>query len=72
MPEAVGLFPQRMEQVMKGGKGGQGRKRSSQRVSEKAVPRSTVKKGAAKKDWGAIPKDEHDPAPARQPTKERP
>jgi hypothetical protein len=47
---------------MKGGKGGQGRKRSTQRVSEKPKPKGTVKKGAAKKDWGAIPKDD-EPAP---------
>ena len=56
---------------MKGGKGGQGRKRSTQRVSEKATPKSVVKKGAAKKDWGAIPKDDDEAAPRRQPGKER-
>lgn len=60
---------------MKGGKGGQGRKRSTERVSDKAtakgVPKGGVKKGAAKKDWGAIPKDEDDRAPKRQPTRER-
>jgi hypothetical protein len=47
---------------MKGGKGGQGRKRSTQKVSEKPRPKGTVKKGAAKKDWGAIPKDDDEPA----------
>lgn len=56
---------------MKGGKGGQGRKRSTSRVSEKPTPKSVVKKGAAKKDWGAIPKDDDEAAPRRPPGKER-
>ncbi len=44
---------------MKGGKGGEGRKRSSVRVVAKDKPRAgPVKKGAPKRDWGAMPKDE--------------
>ena len=42
---------------MKGGKGGQGRQRSTQRVVEKNRPVGTTKKGSPKKDWGAIEKD---------------
>jgi hypothetical protein len=54
---------------MKGGKGGQGRKRSTQRVSEKPKPKGTMKKGTAKKDWGAIPKDDDEAALKGQPGK---
>ena len=50
---------------MKGGKGGQGRKRSTTRTTtSKEKPREGARKGAAKKDWGAIPKDDA-PLPAK-------
>ena len=45
---------------MKGGKGGQGRKRSTTKSAhpKEAPPtRGGVKKGSAKRDWGAIPND---------------
>ncbi len=45
---------------MKGGKGGQGRKRSSTRIVEKVKPRGGVKKGAPKRDWGPLAKDDVD------------
>ncbi len=42
---------------MKGGKGGTGRKNSSSRPSETSKnPRVGPKRGAPKKDWGAIEK----------------
>ncbi len=53
---------------MKGGKGGQGRQRSTQRVVEKNRPVGTTKKGAPKKDWGAIEKDPDAP-PSPPPAK---
>ena len=43
---------------MKGGKGGQGRKRSSVRAVDKASPRTSIKKGEPKRDWGAVPRDD--------------
>ena len=51
----------RMERIMKGGKGGTGRKRTPVRPVEKpkGKQRDIVKKGAARKDWGAIPRDEN-------------
>jgi hypothetical protein len=50
---------------MKGGKGGLGRKRTPVRPVEKSKgkPRDIAKKGDAKKDWGAIPRDEERPRP---------
>jgi len=49
---------------MKGGKGGVGRKRNSPtKAAENAAPRDFVKKGAAKKDWGAMPTDDFDGPP---------
>ncbi len=39
---------------MKGGKGGQGRKRSTTRVVKKSAPHEGPKRGAAKRDWGAV------------------
>ena len=48
---------------MKGGKGGQGRQRSTQRVVEQNRPVGTTKKGSPKKDWGAIEKDADAPPP---------
>ena len=61
---------------MKGGKGGVGRKRNAPtKATEKAAPRDVVKKGATKKDWGAMSSDDFDgppkagakPAPASKP-----
>jgi hypothetical protein len=43
---------------MKGGKGGTGRKNSSVRPAEKSRnPHDGPKRGAPKKDWGAVEKD---------------
>ena len=49
---------------MKGGKGGQGRKRSTSKVVEKLKPQAVIKRGAPKRDWGPIAKDDDLP-PAR-------
>jgi hypothetical protein len=53
---------------MKGGKGGTGRKRPTPKPDTKrANPHDGPKRGAPKKDWGAIPKDDFDtPAPKRK------
>lgn len=49
---------------MKGGKGGVGRKRNAPTKSTvNATPRNVTKKGAAKKDWGAMPSDDFDGPP---------
>lgn len=53
---------------MKGGKGGVGRQRSTNRVNDRGTPHPVIKKGAPKKDWGAIDKD-IDVAPARDASK---
>lgn len=45
------------EAIMKGGKGGIGRQRSTNRVNDRGKPHPVIKKGAPKKDWGAIDKD---------------
>lgn len=43
---------------MKGGKGGTGRKNPSSRPPEKSKnPHDGPKRGAPKKDWGAVEKD---------------
>ncbi len=50
---------------MKGGKGGQGRKRSTQKVAAKPKPQAGTKRGAPKKDWGPITRDDDlEPRPA--------
>lgn len=54
-------IPTLTSQTMKGGKGGQGRTRSKTRVVEKTQPRGGTKKGAAKRDWGAISRDDDVP-----------
>jgi hypothetical protein len=62
----------RREQAMKGGKGGQGRKRSTTKAAhpkEAPVVRGGVKKGSAKRDWGAIPNDAEVPSPPVTPTR---
>ena len=64
-------FPQSVERPVKGGKGGQGRKRSTTKTSEKVKPKPTVKRGAAKKDWGAIPKDSDERAENSKPKPSR-
>lgn len=43
---------------MKGGKGGRGRSNAPSRGPEKPGPRGGAKKGAPKRDWGAVPKDD--------------
>jgi hypothetical protein len=43
---------------MKGGKGGRGRTSGPARTTDKGPPRGTTKKGAPKKDWGAVPVDD--------------
>ncbi len=43
---------------MKGGKGGQGRKRSTTRVVQKSAQQDGPKRGAAKRDWGAVARDD--------------
>lgn len=55
---------------MKGGKGGQGRKRSSTRITEKPLERGGAKKGLPKRDWGAVPND--DTTPRATPTRDSP
>lgn len=47
---------------MKGGKGGVGRKRTPVRPVEKpkGKPRDIGRKGDAKKDWGAITRDDNE------------
>ncbi|MBP6773349.1 MAG: hypothetical protein KA154_10150 [Gemmatimonadaceae bacterium] len=61
-----------MEESMKGGKGGQGRKRSTPRVADKGKPATLVKKGSPKRDWGAIPNESDGPsAPTPPPVKRR-
>jgi hypothetical protein len=45
---------------MKGGKGGQGRKRSTTKIVEKPKQHSGAKRGAPKKDWGAMVNDDED------------
>jgi len=54
------------ERAMKGGKGGTGRSRSKTRVVEKTKPRGGAKKGATKRDWGAISRNDDD-APVSAP-----
>lgn len=48
---------------MKGGKGGQGRKKVPGKVSESAKPGRSAARGASKRDWGAIPTDADEPIP---------
>ncbi len=59
---------------MKGGKGGQGRKRSTTKIVEKPKQHGGVKRGAPKKDWGAIVNDDEDrpvAPPPKLPPKQR-
>jgi hypothetical protein len=50
---------------MKGGKGGQGRKGAKTRVIENDKHGDSGRKGAPKRDWGAVPK-ESDDAPKKR------
>lgn len=43
---------------MKGGKGGRGRTNTTPRKPEKPTERGGGKKGAPKRDWGAVESDE--------------
>jgi hypothetical protein len=56
---------------MKGGKGGRGRSNAPDRPVKK-LPHPVVKKGAPKRDWGAVPVDDLDgsrPKPTGTPGK---
>ena len=50
---------------MKGGKGGQGRKRTPAKPVTREKPREGPKRGAPKRDWGAV--DRGDPLPPTVP-----
>ena len=50
---------------MKGGKGGQGRKRLPAKPVTKEKPREGPKRGAPKRDWGAV--DREEPLPPTTP-----
>lgn len=57
---------------MKGGKGGQGRKRSTQKVSDKPKPQAGMKRGAPKRDWGPIARDDEAPDASSKPDSRAP
>ena len=58
---------------MKGGKGGQGRNRLPAKPVTKPKPHDGPKRGAPKRDWGAVDRDDPmpdtpPPAPKRRPS----
>lgn len=53
---------------MKGGKGGRGRQHAPAKTVNKAPPRPSVKKGAPKRDWGAVEADDFGDAKPKLPT----
>ncbi|MEY4956508.1 MAG: hypothetical protein RL409_765 [Gemmatimonadota bacterium] len=54
---------------MKGGKGGKGRKRLPAKPVTKEAPREGPKRGAPKRDWGAVDRDEPLPPTTPKPAR---
>jgi len=57
------------QEAMKGGKGGQGRKRLPAKPVTKEKPREGPKRGAPKRDWGAVDREEPLPPAPPKPTR---
>jgi len=54
---------------MKGGKGGRGRQHAPAKTANKSADRPAVKKGAPKRDWGAMSADDFETSTPQPPAK---